>query len=302
MKKTLLLCLLLSALNPAAYADDETVDDNDNTDKKQIYHISGDVNLVPTVKVEYGKPRIVIKEVYPVIESATSDDNIDNFNQQVDSMLKEDIALFTQKVKDNQSVQATLEKSAIKNDLNVDFDTSIVNTGKNPIISIRFTMQTYIAGMAHPAHYHRVLNYDLYNGQSLELTDLFQPDSDYLTVISDYTKNALSKRLKDKSMIATGTAPNKENFKNWNINPHGLLITFDETQVAPYIYGTQSVIIPYSALKSVIVPKSVIASCLLHRKRCLQNNLLTGGFIDEAANTPGADTHHRVLNPVLRQS
>ena len=301
MKKTLLLCLVLSALSPAAYADEDTVD-NDNTDKKQIYHLSGDVNLVPTVKVEYGKPRIVIKEVYPVIESETQDDNIDNFNQLIDSMLKEDIARFTQEVKDNQSAQATLEKSAIKNDLTIDFDTSIVNTGKNPIISIRFTMQTYIAGMAHPAHYHRVLNYDLYNGHQLTLTDLFQPNSDYLTILSDYTKNVLSKRLKDKEMIAVGTAPKEENFKNWNINPHGLLITFDEAKVAPYVYGTQSVLVPYSILKSVMLPKSAISNCLLHRKRCLQNNLLTGGFIDEAANTPRANSQHRVLNPVLRQS
>ncbi|MCW5582533.1 MAG: DUF3298 domain-containing protein [Gammaproteobacteria bacterium] len=69
----------------------------------------------------------------------------------------------------------------------------------------------------------------------------------------------------------------------WNIKPNGLLITFETGKVAPYIYGPQTVLVPYSALMDVIPPESPIADCITHRSRCLSNNLLTGGFIDEAS-------------------
>ena len=287
MRKILfVLFAILTLLNPIfGFADNS--DDDSAEDKKQIYHITKDISLIPTVKIQYDKPRVVAKAVYPLIESdMATDDNIDNFNRIIDSLIQEEISNFSKQVKNNQDVQANLDRSKIKNDLNIDFDASIVNTNKNPIVSIRFTIQGYIAGMAHPYHFHRVVNYDLHNGQELTLADLFKRDSNYLTVISDYTRNALSRRLKDKEMVAQGTAPKEENFKNWNINPHGLLITFDEAQVAPYVHGTQSVIIPYAVLKKILLPDSAVSGCLLHRKRCLQNNLLTGGFIDEAANIP----------------
>lgn len=142
----------------------------------------------------------------------------------------------------------------------------------------------------------------MHNGQEVTLADLFQPNSDYLTVLSNYTKDALMKRLQDKNLIAEGTAPKEDNFKIWNVNPRGLLITFDEAQVAPYVYGTQSVLVPYSVLKPIIKPKSAISACATYRFRCIQNHVLTGGFIDEAANAPRANSHHRLLNPVLRQS
>jgi hypothetical protein len=49
-----------------------------------------------------------------------------------------------------------------------------------------------------------------------------------------------------------------ENYRNWNITPDGLMITFDEYQVAPYAAGPQTVTVPYSELRGLINPEGVL--------------------------------------------
>jgi hypothetical protein len=50
--------------------------------------------------------------------------------------------------------------------------------------------------------------------------------------------------------------PTPENYRNWNIATDGLMITFDEYQVAAYAAGPQTVVVPYSELQAVIDPAS----------------------------------------------
>ncbi len=53
-------------------------------------------------------------------------------------------------------------------------------------------------------------------------------------------------------MIANGTAPDLKNYQVWNLESDGILITFDEYQVAHYAYGPQEVHIQFDVLKSVM--------------------------------------------------
>jgi hypothetical protein len=209
-------------------------------------------------------------------------------------LVQEEISGFKEKVLQNQPTQKKLPKSIIKNNLYIDYNTSAITSDDNHIISIRFSMQSLMGGMAHPAHYYRVLNYNLDSEQSIALPDLFDPDANYLAVLSDYTRQILSRRLANKEMIGEGTAPTPEHFQNWNIKPNGLLITFDEATVAPYVDGAQSVLVPYSVLGTVIALNSPIGGCIKHPKKCMRNNKLTGGFIDEAINL-----RHSVFNPMF---
>lgn len=286
----LLLCLgCLAPLMPA-YAEDN---DDSGIDDQHVYHVYADVDLISMNKIQYAKPKIIVKMVYPRLSSDSGSESIDAFNDLVEKTVREEVNLFKKQVADTHEYQKNIPNSELKNNLSIDFDSSIVNTNNNPLISIRMVIQGYITGMAHPYRRHRVLNFDLDNGNAIELADIFKPDSDYLQILSDYTTKILEKKLKNNQMIAEGAAPKPENFKNWNVSPNGFRITFDEAQVAPYVYGTQTVMIPYSALQDIINPDSAVGQCLMHRKRCLRNNLLTGGFIDEAINS-----RHRSLNPV----
>ena len=115
-----------------------------------------------------------------------------------------------------------------------------------------------------------------------DFSNIFIPASNYLQIFSDYSQKHLTRRLSNTAMIVAGTSPFPENFRNWNLKSRGILITFDEYQVAPYVDGPQTILIPYSVLKPVISHHSPVWSCIHHRKKCSGNNLLTGGFIDEA--------------------
>ena len=123
------------------------------------------------------------------------------------------------------------------------------------ILSIQFGVDGYSDGAAHPYHLTRTLNFDLETGQVLSLDALFLPDSDYLTLIADFCRTELSTRdIGFEYGFESGADPLPDNYRNWNLTYEGLLITFDEYQVAAYAAGMQQVLVPYSALERIAAP------------------------------------------------
>lgn len=282
------------------YDDGDEFDDPPKI-KTPIYAIDKTTDLISKKKLEYGKPRIVVKSVFPLLESndieyeEDEDDNIKNFNTLISEILQETIEEYTTLVVDNQEAQKKLPKSAIKNSLYTDYDTSVVKPKGHRIISLRFTIQGTVAGLRRAYRAHKVLNYSLDDGRILALSDLFQPSSDYLNIISAYASQRLYKRLSNHVMVANGTMPTLENFKNWNIKANGLLFTFDEEQVAPKILGAQTVFVPFSVLKDVLAKDSPMYDCIKNKRRCANSNILTGGFIDEASNHHSSAIRHLAM-------
>lgn len=126
--------------------------------------------------------------------------------------------------------------------------------------SFKFDFNFYSAGAAHPGLYSITLNYDLAQGKELGLADLFLPDSNSLETISQYCITELSKQPGFEGPFADGAQPTPENYRNWNITPDGLLITFDTYQVAPGASGPIQVLVPYDQLRGLINPQGVLAS------------------------------------------
>jgi hypothetical protein len=121
------------------------------------------------------------------------------------------------------------------------------------MISVNFEQAASIGGLR-PETDSFTLNYDLKAGRELKLADLFKPGSKYLATIAEYCLNDL--RARNDSGIAhdefeDGAKPDADNYTNWNITPKGLMIIFTPYQVAPEIYGSLKVIVPYSQLKDV---------------------------------------------------
>lgn len=309
LKKILAVAMLLTLTSPlfAGSGEDSPVDN------KSTYHISDSIDLVSANDIQYEKPKVVIKLVYPKFSNSNDSDVsaentdtptntpsepagsssiiIDAFNQAVTKVIREEITAFKQQVADAQTYQHTLEKSKVKNRLSVDYSSAIINLEEKPLISIRFIIQGYATGMAHPYRRYRVVNFDIDAGTEIQLSELFKPDSEYVEVIINSAKKDLDKKLRGQSISSSLTA---DSLANWNLNLNGIRITFDPGTVAPAVYGTQTVLISYATLKEIIEPASSLGQCLKHRSRCLREHLLTGGFIDEAANT-----RHGTLNPVF---
>jgi hypothetical protein len=120
--------------------------------------------------------------------------------------------------------------------------------------SFKFEFHFYSDGAAHPGTYSITLNYDLAQGRELALEELFLPNSSYLETIADYCKAELSKQPFFEGPFADGANPTPENYRNWNITSNGLMVTFDEYQVAPYAAGPQVVEIPIDQVQSVVDP------------------------------------------------
>lgn len=269
----------ISAKNITAVTEIKN-DDSESKDKIKTYHVYDDIDMISKINIIYEKPRIVIKTVTPVLSSDAGDvSNVQFFNDAVSEVVSQEIDAYKARVQANSNAFKGMKKYS--NKLNIDFDSSAIDSGESHTLSIRFNVQGFIAGTQKPYHYHRSFNYDLDNNKVLTLNDLFESNKDYLTVISYLSNQYLSRRLSDKYRVNQGTSPMPQNFKNWNIKPYGLYFTFDESQVAPPVYGAQSVLIPYPALSGLIPSDSPIAGCLKHHKRCIRDNLLTGGFIDE---------------------
>lgn len=130
-------------------------------------------------------------------------------------------------------------------------------------VSIKFESEGYVEGMAHPYHVSRSLNYDLETGEEISLDSLFTSDSSYLQVIADYCAAQLQTRdIGFTDIFTDGAKPAAENYQVWNITPDGLLITFNEYQVAPYAAGPQTVLVPYAELASIINPQGALAGYL----------------------------------------
>jgi hypothetical protein len=134
------------------------------------------------------------------------------------------------------------------------------------LISVQFDVGSYYRGAAHPNSHSIVLNFDVKNGKTLKLADLFKPGSKYLEALSVYAIKDLKQQSKakdgalDDESIQSGAAPTAQNYDSWTITKKGLGITFDAYQVGPYVAGPQYVLVPYSALKDLVEPAGAIAA------------------------------------------
>jgi hypothetical protein len=199
---------------------------------------------------------------YPQIQGETLTDGANDFNKAIEKMVTEEVNQFKKNIALDRVHMQTLPVDMRKNSLKVDYDIDIIKPKGATLISVRITAEGMQAGRPHPYHNNRVVNFDLSTGKMLTLNDLFKKDSKFLQLIAAYTSKALNQKLKnDNWMVAQGTKPDANNFKNWNLQNDSILITFDDYQVAPYVYGSQEVEIPYSELKKVLSAKAPIASC-----------------------------------------
>lgn len=143
------------------------------------------------------------------------------------------------------------------------------------LMNVRFNAHTYGRGAAHSVQYFFVFNYDLTGEREIRLGDIFQPKSHYLSFISNYAREMVKKRicseggwagtqavgdcLKNPPLWEDGIKPKAENFEAWNITEEGLLLSFDACQLTGCAAGEFYVSVPYSELKKVVRPNSVIS-------------------------------------------
>ena len=230
---------------------------------QQPIEFSGAVRVVPKLIREANKEaHYTIDGEYPELEG---DARFDKFNKEARNLVGREVAAWktgeTASASDSGLEAATETQDS---DLSIGYDFRLAT---DDLISVAFRVGAYSRGAAHPNSSTTVLNYDVKSGKKLSLSDLFNPKSDYLSVISSYCIKDLkqqAKKVKDSMLsddsIASGASARADNYKAWAITRKGLWIIFDPYQVAPYAAGPQYVLVPYSALKDIIKPSGPIAA------------------------------------------
>ena len=144
--------------------------------------------------------------------------------------------------------------------------TSTAEIISGTFLSARMEVFTSIIHAAHPITIIYPFNYSTTSiGMISNISDLFLPNSDYLNYISSYCIADLRAYAQKEGynniddMIKQGASSDIKNFGVWNITVDSLVITFNPYQVAPYVFGIQTVSIPLSNLTNMIDPNGPLA-------------------------------------------
>lgn len=233
---------VLPASTSPAFIETTTVPPVTTPVPQNVQFVISSLNFTETGQnLEY-----TVNAQYPAILD-TNDPLALAFNNQMYTLVQNEISAFKVNVLEAPKNPAFAASS-------IDVKYSLVHqTGS--IASIKFDFSGYISGAAHPYLYSVTANYHFDQRRSLSLDDLFLPGSNYLEIISKYCIAQLSQRDIGFDGFSTGAAPTSENYRNWNLTPQGLLITFDAYQVAPGAVGPQMVIVPVSEWRAVLDPQ-----------------------------------------------
>jgi hypothetical protein len=233
---------------------------------QQPIEFTAAVRVTPRVIKEANKEKhYTVEAEYPEIEG---DARFDGFNREARNLVTKNVAAFkTGESSDEGDAGSSAPADTLdiqQSSLNMGYE---IRLATDDLISIEFTEATYEAGAAHGNSVTTVLNYDVKNGRKLALADLFNPKSNYLSVISTYCITNLRERAKkdqdamiDEDMMKSGASPRADNYQACAITKKGLWVTFDPYQVAAYAAGPQHVLVPYSALKDIIKPDGPVAA------------------------------------------
>jgi hypothetical protein len=202
------------------------------------------VTLTSADSQEHGQPLDYTISSHTPQLTGSDDPRLTMFNEEMIGILHEAVAQFKAKLAGMPPTPANAPSA---------FDVRFrLLSPIGPILSIKFEMVGYVTGAAHPYGLNRTVDFDLGQGRDLQLPQLFEAASNFLEFISTYCETQLAARNIAFDPSSRGAAPTLENYRNWNITAEGLLITFDEYEVAAYAAGPQTVLIPYTVLEPLV--------------------------------------------------
>jgi len=133
------------------------------------------------------------------------------------------------------------------------------------LLSVLFEGSTDWGGAASQQLWTDSIMIDLSNGQVLTSENLFQFEisTDWKEVVAEKSYALLIERLGPEMVWDEGLLPTGENFNNILVTQPGLLIIFDQYQVAAGVAGTPTVIIPWVEIAAIINPQSRIGELVI---------------------------------------
>lgn len=208
------------------------------------------VMTTKTIREENKAGGYTLEVKYPQVSGLTRSDAEIKINKTIGGKINDVISDFK---KSNNDVRDPLP-GAGPSTLDITYSAQSNMTIPN-LLSVRLIESFFESGAAHPGHYIETLNFNTSTGAEITLDDVFS-SSDYLQRLSTYTRAEMQKKIGSNEdlypQITSGTTPNEENFASFLFSDTGLIIVFQEYQVASYAAGVQEVLVPYSEIKDII--------------------------------------------------
>ena len=117
-------------------------------------------------------------------------------------------------------------------------------------------------GGAHGASATFFINWDTKANKSISLDDLFKPGyHDHLKAIAEKIFRR-DEKLSDTASLARDYFFKDNKFAlndNFSVTPTGIKFVYNQYEIKPYAAGTTTLVIPYSPIKSLLRPNTVVA-------------------------------------------
>ena len=131
--------------------------------------------------------------------------------------------------------------------LDLTYETSVT---RGQTMGVVFFAAKYTGG-AHPITDVQTMNFNMLSGNLLQYQDIFTRTDGLYEFLSDYAYRALRPGLGEfwqDDTFTGGLEPKAENFKNFVVTPDGLVLIFEQYQIAPYSAGIQTCLVPLESL------------------------------------------------------
>jgi hypothetical protein len=119
------------------------------------------------------------------------------------------------------------------------------------LLSLRFTVTTFVTGGAHPVTEVGSINFNVANGAVIQLPDIFTSQAAALPILQSKAHAALSAKL-GSSLSWPASVTMSDFGQAWVFTPGGLELSWSQGTIAPMASGTVTISIPWSQLKSVL--------------------------------------------------
>ena len=178
----------------------------------------------------------------PVIGGAGSD-VVSRINAAISAKVNGYISSFT-----GGSLPAVAAGAAAST-LDGDFSVALNEKG---IVSLRFTILTYVSAAAHPVASAGGITFLIGNGATVALADLFGNSGDAAKVLDSKMHAALTASLGDTLSWPSTTSDISFFEKAWVVTSAGVECTWNQGDIASQAAGTPSAVATWADLKSVL--------------------------------------------------
>jgi hypothetical protein len=129
------------------------------------------------------------------------------------------------------------------------------------LVSLRFTIDTFVSGAAHPSRQVGSINFSVGSGAVIQIADLFTSPAAALPVLQTQAHTRLTTLL-GADLMWPASVTMADFGKAWVFTTAGLELAWSQSDIAASAAGTPTISIPWSALAGVIANPGPAAAFL----------------------------------------